>query len=54
MKKQIITRQRAKQIILSNEPALTSDIVDRYTDSELMEWMKLFKLNVKIGLRNDL
>ena len=35
-----VSRIRAKQIILHTEPALTSEIVDRYTDSELKEWMK--------------
>lgn len=39
-----VTRERAKQIILNTEPALTREMVDRYTDSELKEWMKQLKI----------
>ena len=39
-----VSKERAKQIILNTEPALTRAIVDRYTDSELKEWMKLLNL----------
>ena len=44
-KAQKVTRERARQIILNTEPGLTKEIVNRYTDSELKEWMKL--LNIK-------
>ena len=40
-----VSRARVREIILNNEPALTMEIVERYTDSELIEWMKLLKLN---------
>lgn len=36
-----VSRERAKQIILNTESALTKEIVDRYTDSEIKEWMTL-------------
>lgn len=39
-----VTRERAKQIIFNTEPALTREMVDRYTDSELKEWMKQLKI----------
>jgi hypothetical protein len=39
-----VTRERAKQIILNTEPALTRQMVDNYTDSELKEWMKQLKI----------
>lgn len=42
-----VSREKARQIILNNEPSLTTEIVGRYTDSELKEWMRLlnFKTN---------
>ena len=47
IKKQTIkvSREKARQIILNSEPSLSREVVDRYTDSELKEWMKL--LNFK-------
>ena len=39
-----VSRERAKQIILNTEPELTRAMVDRYTDSEIKEWMKLLKI----------
>ena len=36
-----VSRERAKQIILNSESALTKEMVDKYTDSEIKEWMKL-------------
>lgn len=39
-----VSRERAKQIILNTESALTREIVDRYSDSELKEWMKQLKI----------
>lgn len=47
-KKEIkVSRERARQIILNTEPDLTREMVNRYTDSELKEWMKQlhFKTN---------
>ena len=38
-----VSRERAKQIILNTEPALTREMVDKYTDSELKEWMQLLR-----------
>ena len=38
-----VSRERARQIILDNEPALTKEIVSRYTDSELKEWLRLLR-----------
>lgn len=40
-----VSRERARQIILNTEPALTKEMVDRYTDSELKEWMKQLKFS---------
>lgn len=42
IKKQYIkvTREKARQIILNTGYALTREMVERYTDSELKEWMK--------------
>ena len=40
-----ISRERVQEIILANEPALTKDMVEKYTDSELREWMKHLHLN---------
>lgn len=42
VKKQYIkvSREKARQIILNTESALTREMVERYTDSELKEWMK--------------
>lgn len=40
-----ISRARVREIILANEPALTREIVEKYTDSELIEWMKHLHLN---------
>lgn len=39
-----VSRERARQIILNNEPDLTREMVNRYTDSELKEWMKLLHI----------
>lgn len=43
----IVSREKAIKIILNSEPDLNKDIVSRYTDSELKEWMRLlgFKTN---------
>lgn len=35
-----VSKERAKQIILNSDSMLTKEIVDRYTDSEIKEWMK--------------
>lgn len=35
-----VSREKARQIILNTESALTREMVERYTDSELKEWMK--------------
>ena len=35
-----VSREKARQIILNSEPALSREIIERYTDSELREWMK--------------
>ena len=43
----MVDRDRAKALILNSEPALNKETVDRYTDSELNEWMKL--LGFKTG-----
>lgn len=40
-----VSREQAKRIILNAEPDLTKAMVDRYSDSELKEWMK--QLNIK-------
>ena len=40
-----VSRAKVREIILANEPALTKDMVEEYTDSELREWMLLLKLN---------
>ena len=34
-----VSRERAKEIILNTEPDLTPEIVNKYTDSEIKEWM---------------
>ena len=39
-----VNREWARDIILNFEPALTREMVDQYTDSELKEWMKLLKI----------
>ncbi len=39
-----VSRERARQIILNNEPDLTREMVNRFTDSELKEWMKLLHI----------
>lgn len=39
-----VSRERAKQIILNTESALTKEMVDKYTDSEIKEWMRLLKI----------
>lgn len=44
--KQRVSKEQLKKIILNTEPALTKEMVDNYTDSELMEWSKLLKLSV--------
>ena len=36
-----VNRDWARGIILNTEPDLTKEMVDKYTDSELKEWMKL-------------
>ena len=36
-----VSKERAKEIILRNEPSLTKEMVDKYTDSEIKEWMVL-------------
>ena len=43
-----ISRERLCRIILNTEPSLTLDMVTRYTDSELREWIKLLELNVTL------
>lgn len=40
-----ISRARVREIIINNEPALTRDMVEKFTDSELREWMKHLHLN---------
>lgn len=40
-----VSREKARQIILNSEPSLTPEMVGRYSDSELKEWMRL--LNFK-------
>lgn len=40
----MVNKEQLKNIILSAEPALTREIVNRYTDSELKEWAKLLKV----------
>lgn len=40
-----VSRARVREIILANEPALTRDMVEKYTDSELRECMKHLHLN---------
>lgn len=44
--KQRVSKEQLKKIILNTEPALTKEMVDNYTDSELKEWSKLLKLSV--------
>ena len=39
-----VTKDRLKAIILNTEPALTKEMVDKYTDSELKEWARQLKL----------
>ena len=39
-----VSRERAKQIILNSDGALTREIVDKYTDSEIKEWMKALRI----------
>lgn len=43
----MVSREKARKIILNSESDLDKDIVSRYTDSELKEWMRLlgFKTN---------
>lgn len=36
-----VSKERAIQIILNTEPALTEEIVKNYTDSEIKEWMRM-------------
>lgn len=43
-----ISRECLWRIILNTEPSLTIDIVSQYTDSELIEWIKLLKLNATL------
>ena len=43
-----ISRERLYRLILNTEPSLTLDMVTRYTDSELREWMKLLRLNATL------
>lgn len=43
-----VTRERVREIIINSEPDITREMVERYTDSELKEWMKLlFGVKVK-------
>lgn len=39
-----VDRAWARDIILNFEPSLTREMVNKYTDSELKEWMKLLKI----------
>lgn len=43
----MVSRENARRIILNSESDLNKEIVSRYTDSELKEWMRLlgFKAN---------
>lgn len=43
-KARYISREKAKQFILNMEPALTREMVDKYTDSEIQEWLTLYKV----------
>ena len=40
-----VSRARVREIILNSEPALTAQMVEKYTDSELREWMRHLHLN---------
>lgn len=42
-------KERAKQIILNSEPALTREMVDRYSDSEIKEYIKHLGFKVKFN-----
>lgn len=39
-----VDRAWARDIILNFEPSLTREMVNKYTDSELKEWMNLLKI----------
>lgn len=39
-----VSRERAKQIILNSDGMLTKEMVDKYSDSEIKEWMKALKI----------
>lgn len=43
-----VSRERLYNIIMNTEPDLTMDIVSRYTDSELREWMKILGIKGKL------
>ena len=43
-RKQGVSLERAKQIIVDSDPLLTKEIVDRYSESEIKEWCKALKL----------
>ncbi len=40
----LVDRAWARDIILNFEPSLTREMVNKYTDSELKEWMNLLKI----------
>ena len=44
-----VTRERAKQIILNSESSLTREMVDRYSDSEIKEYIKHLGFKVKFN-----
>ena len=42
-------KERAKQIILNSESDLTREMVDRYSDSEIKEFIKHLGFKVKFS-----
>lgn len=42
-------KERAKQIILNSESSLTREMVDRYSDSEIKEFVKHLGFKVKFS-----
>lgn len=40
----VVSLERAKQIIVNSDPLLTKEIVDRYSESEIKEWCKSLKI----------
>lgn len=42
-------KERAKQIILNSESSLTREMVDRYSDSEIKEYIKHLGFKVKFN-----